>query len=41
VNDRIDVFLRGLQPDGRGQYETVPGYGTAGRAFYVGFDARF
>jgi vitamin B12 transporter len=40
VTEGIDLTLRGLNLTDE-DYETVPGYGTAGRAFYVGFDARF
>ena len=40
VTDGIDLTLRGLNLTDE-EYETVPGYGTAGRSFYVGFDARF
>ena len=40
VNDRMDLYLRAFNLTDE-QYETTPGYGTADRAFYVGFDARF
>ena len=40
VNDRVDAFVRATNITDE-QYQTVPGYGTAGRAVYVGFDARF
>lgn len=40
VTEGIDLYLRAFNLTDE-QYETVPGYGTADRAFYVGFDARF
>ena len=40
VTEGIDLALRGFNLTDE-DYETVPGYGTAGRSFYVGFDARF
>jgi vitamin B12 transporter len=40
VTDGIDLSLRAFNLTDE-DYETVPGYGTAGRSFYLGFDARF
>jgi vitamin B12 transporter len=40
VTEGIDLYLRGFNLTDE-DYETVRGYGTAGRSFYVGFDARF
>lgn len=40
VNDRMEVFVRAFNLTDE-QYQTAPGYGTADRSFFVGFDARF
>ncbi len=40
VTDRIDAFVRATNLTDE-DYQTVPGYGTAGRAVYAGLDARF
>jgi vitamin B12 transporter len=40
INDRMEVFVRAFNLTDE-QYQTAPGYGTADRSFFVGFDARF
>ena len=40
LNDRMKVYGR-LENASNEDYETVSGYGTPGRAFYVGVSSRF